>query len=148
HAQNAAFEVVSIKPAAKSGGAPGFCIVPCSGENVTVTGSRVDIHYISLHQLILLAYRIKPYQLSGPDWMRAQRFDVAAKMPDGRGKEKLPEILKAMLEERFQLKVHRNTREQPVYALVVGKNGARLRASSADPETPLPAGGRAMYSPQ
>ena len=77
-----AFEVASIKPAANPGMVPMFCLVPCSpGERLTFEGGRVDIRYMSLSRLILTAYRLKPYQLSGADWMKTQRFDILAKVP-------------------------------------------------------------------
>jgi uncharacterized protein (TIGR03435 family) len=59
-----AFEVASVKPAAAPTREPAFCPVPCTpGERITVVGSRVDIRYMSLQRLIVIAYRIKPYQL-------------------------------------------------------------------------------------
>jgi uncharacterized protein (TIGR03435 family) len=146
-----AFEVASVKPAAEPGRTPAFCIVPCSpGERVTVTGSRVDIRYLSLYNMILSAYRIKPFQLSGPEWMHTQRFDIAAKIPDGVSKDQLPEMLQALLAERFKLSIHRDSKELPVYALVVGKTGSKLQPAAADADIPLPdtPGTQPLYTPQ
>ena len=82
-----AFDVASVKAAANPGMTPMICLVPCSpGERLTVEGARVDIRYMSLSRLILTAYRLKPYQLSGPDWMKTQRFDILAKIPEGGSK--------------------------------------------------------------
>jgi len=67
-----AFEVASIKIARNPAQ---VCIFPCTGERLTVEGSRVDIRFMSLYQLIVRAYRVKPYQLSGPNWMTSQKFD-------------------------------------------------------------------------
>lgn len=150
-AQPLAFDVASVKTAADPGRMPIFCIVPCTpGERLTVNGSRVDIRFMSLHTLVVTAYRIKPYQLSGPDWMRSQRFDIAAKIPDGSSKDRVPEMLQALLAERFKLSIHRDKKEQPVMALVVGKNGFKLAQAAADADAPVPetSGGRALYSPQ
>src|SRR5205814_5568237 len=72
----------------------------------------------------------------GPDSMKSQRFDILAKMPEGATKEQVPEMLQALLAERFQLKVHRENREQSIYALVVGKGGPKLKEAAPDPETP------------
>src|ERR1700727_330123 len=78
------FDGPSVKPAADPGRLPVICLVPCSpGERLTVEGARVDIRYMSLWRLILTAYRLKTYQLSGPDWMKTQRFDILAKIPEG-----------------------------------------------------------------
>jgi uncharacterized protein (TIGR03435 family) len=62
--------------------------------------------------------------------MDSERYDVTAKAPDGtKGPEKLQLMTQTMLEDRFKLKVHRETKEVPVYALLVGKNGPKLQAS-------------------
>ncbi len=145
-----AFEVASVKIAVEPDRSPMFCIGPCTfGERMTVAGSRVDIRYMSLHQLIATAYRIKPYQLSGPDWLRSQRFDIAAKMPERASKAQAPEMLQALLAERFKLSIHRESKELPVYALVVSKSGLKLRDSTADPDARVPEtpGSRPLYSP-
>lgn len=129
-----------------------ICLTPCTpGERLSVDGSRVDIRFMSLYRLMLTAYRIQPYQLSGPDWMRnSQRFDIMAKIPDGVSKDEVPEMLQALLAERFKLSIHRENKEQPVYALVVGKNGPKLKQSAADADALLPntPGGRGLYTPQ
>jgi uncharacterized protein (TIGR03435 family) len=129
---------------------PMICLVPCSpGERLTVEGARVDIRYMSLWRLILTAYRLKTYQLSGPDWMKTQRFDILAKLPEGGSKDQVPEMLQSLLAERFKLAIHRENKEQPVYALVVGKNGQRLQPPATDADAPLPnmPGGRGLYTP-
>jgi uncharacterized protein (TIGR03435 family) len=152
NAQTPAFEVASIKTAVDPGRAPMIYLTPCTpGERLSVDDSLVDIRFMSLYRLILNAYRIKPYQLSGPDWMKnSQRFDIMAKIPNGASKEQLPEMLQALLVERFKMSIHRETKEQPVYALVAGKNGSKMEHSTADADAPLPDSprGRGLYTPQ
>jgi len=127
------FEVATIKagqppnPAAILSGQP-----PHVGINVQ--GTRVDIGFLSLAELIPAAFKVKSYQVSGPDWINGERFDILAKMPDGSNKDQMPEMLQALLAERFQLKVHRETHEDNVYALVVAKGGPKLKEAEADPE--------------
>lgn len=151
-AQAPAFEVASIKTAVDPGTAPMICLTPCTpGERLSVDGSRADIRYMSLRRLILTAYRVQPYQLSGPDWLKdSQRFDIVAKISNGASKAQIPEMLQALLAERFKLSVHRESNQQAVYALVVGKNGSTLEPSKADADAPLPEtpGGRGLYTPQ
>jgi uncharacterized protein (TIGR03435 family) len=145
------FDVASVKPAVAPAIEPMFCIVPCApGERLTVTGSRVDIRFMSLQRLILTAYRLKPHQLSGPSWMSAERFDILAKLPDGGSKDAIPEMLQALLADRFKLTVHRENKEQPVFALVSGKTGAKLQEAAADADAPAAErpGSRALYTPQ
>ena len=132
-----AFEVAAIKPAPPlnlNRAAIAAGQFPHIGINVQ--GSRVDIGYLSLADLLMTAFKVKPSQISGPEWMKAERFDILAKMPDGATKDQMPEMLQALLAERFQLKVHRETREDSVYALVVAKGGHKLKESPPDPELP------------
>src|SRR5690242_271460 len=97
-APQAAFEVASIKKGVEPERTPMICLVPCTpGERFTVQGSRVDIRYMSIEKLIVTAYGIKPYQLIGPDWMRSERFDIQAKIPEGVSKDRIPEMLQALL---------------------------------------------------
>ena len=133
------FEVASVKPAA-----PLDASKIMSGQmhvGMRMDAARVDIGSMSLADLIRVAYRVKPYQVSGPDWMTSERFDVLAKLPEGASREQVPEMLQALLAERFKLAVHRESKEHAVYALVVGKNGPKLKESP--PDADAPAGGGA-----
>jgi uncharacterized protein (TIGR03435 family) len=103
---------------------------------MSIDGARVDIGFFSLADLIPVAFRVKRYQVSGPDWMGAQRFDIQAKIPEGVSREQVPEMLQALLAERFKLAFHRDTKDNSVYALVVGKNGLKLKESPPDAEPP------------
>jgi uncharacterized protein (TIGR03435 family) len=80
-----------------------------------------------LFNLITLAHRINPFQLSAPEWSRLQGFDIAARMRSASGSVR--EMLQARLADRFHLSLHRMTREELVYALVAGKGRTRLGAA-------------------
>ena len=138
-AQTPAFEVASVKPAAPLG--RGQILSGDAHVGMKIDAARVDIGSLSLADLIRVAYRVKPYQISGPGWMASERFDVLAKMPEGASREQVPEMLQALLAERFKLTVHRESKEQAVYELVVGKNGSKLK--EALPDADAPAGGSA-----
>jgi uncharacterized protein (TIGR03435 family) len=129
------FEVATIKPAPPINPAAILAgQMPHVGMNVQ--GTRVDIGYMSLMELIVNAFKVRPYQVNGPDWMKTERFDILAKMPDGTTKDDVPQMLQALLTERFGMKVHRDSREDPIYALVVAKGGSKLQEALPDPETP------------
>jgi uncharacterized protein (TIGR03435 family) len=93
----------------------------------------------NVHSLIQQAYYVQDYQLSGiSDWMDKERYDVEAKMDpsvaDALSKLSPAELklarqqmLQSLLAERFNLKVHRETKDGPVYFLTVGKNGPKLQ---------------------
>jgi hypothetical protein len=97
------FEVATIKPAE-----PLTPQLVASGKlhaGMSVDGARVDIGFFSLSDMIRAAYKLKSYQLSGPDWLSVQRFDILAKMPEGATKEQVPEMLQALLADRFKLAI-------------------------------------------
>jgi uncharacterized protein (TIGR03435 family) len=129
-----AFEVASIKPAAPLD--RGQLLSGQMHVGMKIDAARVDLGSMSLADLIRLAYRVKAYQVSGPDWMASERFDVLAKLPEGASSAQVPEMLQALLAERFKLAVHRESKEHAVYALVVGKNGPKLKESAPDADAP------------
>jgi uncharacterized protein (TIGR03435 family) len=123
------FEAASIKP-----------VVDCSGSfspGYTVDGYRAEC--VTVRYLIRAAYDVKDYGLLGvPDWLNTQLYDVEAKMDasvvDALGKltpDQLKlarqQMLQTLLAERFNLKIHRETKEEPVYLLAIGKNGPKLQ---------------------
>jgi len=128
-----AFEVASIKAAAPP--VNGRMMIRMAGDP-----GRVDYANVSLRDVIRIAYGVKEYQVSGPDWISATRFDILAKLPEGAPREEVPQMLQTLLAERFKLTVHRETKEHSMYALVVGKNGPKLKPAEADPQ-PLHNGG-------
>jgi uncharacterized protein (TIGR03435 family) len=99
-----------------------------------IEASRAQYTYMALKELIAMAYKVKPYQITGPDWIATERFDIIAKIPDGAPKSDVPKMLQALLEDRFKLTVHRDSQEHPVLALVVGKGGPKLKESATAPQ--------------
>jgi uncharacterized protein (TIGR03435 family) len=85
-----------------------------------------------------MAYRLKLYQVSGPDWIGQDRFDVIATLPDGVLPAQAPEMMQSLLEERFQMKTHREKKEFPVYALVIAKGGPKMTETPADADAAKP----------
>jgi uncharacterized protein (TIGR03435 family) len=133
-----AFDVVSIKPSDPAATMSRIDVPP--GGRYTATNATVSV-------LIQQAYGVRGFQISGgPGWINTQKYDVAAKtngaaeddfskMTEEQRKvfvEQLHLKLQALLADRFDLKVHRETKELPVYALVVAKNGPRLEAAKDD----------------
>jgi len=124
------FEVASIRPSSDQ--------VNAVNIGLRISGSQVRVTAMSLKDYIGLAYTVIPQQISGPEWIAQARFDVAAKIPDTPGAaEKVPEMLQALLADRFQLKMHRESREFQVFALGVGKGPLRIREVIAQPDTPV-----------
>ena len=87
--------------------------------------------------LIAQAYRVAPSEVWGPGWISydGERFDVFAKLPEDSSKTQMPDMLQALLSERFRLSVHRVDRVEASYELVVRKGGHRMQlAAASDPE--------------
>jgi uncharacterized protein (TIGR03435 family) len=150
-----AFEVASIKIWAprQGGGRGAICLTPCYGERIAIEHSRVEISSITLNRLLVTAYRIRPHQLVPPSWAKdptgGTRFDILATMPAGATKDQMHEMLQALLAERFKVTVHRETRQLPVYAIVVAKDGPKLKPS-AESDAPVDENslGGTIYTPQ
>jgi len=107
-----AFEVASIKPD-KSGDDRSYASL--------YPGGRFSVTNASLKGLILSTYRVDVTRVvGGPSWIDADRFDVEAKSPEGSTPtpDQLNAMMKTLLADRFQLRVHEEARELTVYALV------------------------------
>lgn len=98
-----------------------------------IDGARAEYSYMSLSDLICSAYKIKPYQLSGPDWMKTQRWEIQATLPEGATADQAPLMLQELLKDRFKLEIHHDTKEHNIYALVQGKGGNKLKDAEPDP---------------
>ncbi len=130
------FEVATIKPAQPMDQAKILAALQSGGKmpvGATIDSHRAEYLYLDLKTLLTYAYGVKPYQITGPDWMSTTRFDIEAKMPEGSTKEDAPQMLQSLLEDRFKLTTHRTSAEHPVLALVVGKGGPKLKASAEKP---------------
>jgi uncharacterized protein (TIGR03435 family) len=133
------FEVASVKPN-KSGPRPTF-----DSPYVFSPSGRFMATDVTLTELIIVAYQTRRIQMQGgPGWLDVNRFDVAAKADDVAGPikgEQFRAMIQTMLEDRFKLALHRETKELSAYALVVEKNGHKLQKAKDD-EQPLFAPGK------
>ncbi len=130
------FDVASVKPAALPAGGPGrMMFAPTSGGPGTNDPGRIHYPYLSLKALLMSAYDVKDFQISGPAWLDTERFDITATMPPETTKEQLRIMLQNLLAERFKMSNHRETRELPMYSLTVAKGGAKMRESVEEPAT-------------
>jgi bla regulator protein blaR1 len=135
-AQQPEFEVASIKPSAASDD-PRTLITVLPGGGLRTARATLRV-------LIAMAYDPPPFQVVGPGWITTDRFDVEAKAETSSGiatgnpapltpaqynnaRDLLRPRLRAMLEDRFELSAHRETREQQIYALTIDKKGSRLQ---------------------
>jgi len=121
------FEVATIRPSAPS---PEATVT----ARAHIDGAQVRWLSLTLKYYIATAYRVKQYQVSGPDWISSDRFDISATIPAGVSTTQMPEMLQRVIEERFQLKMHREKKDFPVYALEITKGGLKIVVNPADPD--------------
>jgi uncharacterized protein (TIGR03435 family) len=119
------FEVASVK-VSKSGAPLG---------NVQLTPGRFPGSDLALQWLILVAYKIGSFQLSGdlPGWTLSERFNFEAKSEDAVSDDRTLLMLQNLLEQRFKLTMHRETKEGQVYVLTVARNGVRMQPGTCIP---------------
>jgi uncharacterized protein (TIGR03435 family) len=138
------FEVASIKP----------CLNPSAGEPRSATPGRLNLNCRNVKDLIRRAYFIfasgkretsetiakltrQPIE-GGPAWANTATYTIAAKAESAASREMMNgPMLQVLLEERFKLKFHRETREVPVYVLTVAKGGPKLQATKEGSCTPI-----------
>ncbi len=114
------FDIASVR-ASTRGGFPSIVITP----------TRVSITNTPLLLLVSMAFNVEWFQIQGPDWPRGLRFDIQATLAPGTSREQIPEMLRALLEQRFGLETHIESRPMPVYALHVGSDGIKMKEVSA-----------------
>ncbi len=100
---------------------------------VKIDGAQVRATFLTLKDYIAIAYRTRLQQIETPEWTAQQRFEIAAKLPDGGSPSQVPEMLQSLLADRFALKLHKEAKELPVYALEVATSGLRIK--EVPPET-------------
>jgi uncharacterized protein (TIGR03435 family) len=125
-AQSGEFEVASIRPA--------MPLTPDTNLGMHVDGAQIRVTYFSLKDLLAMAYPVKFEQILGPEWLPSERFDIVAKLPDGTTRAQIPGMLQTLIRDRFQMKMHRDKKEFPVYSLEVSKSGSTLTEAPPDPD--------------
>ena len=117
--QTPTFEVASVKPSANQGGRKGT-----KGGGSPALFSR---HNSTLKSLILRAYDLQDYQLSGgPSWIDNDRYDIDARPEHPATQEQMLLMLRSLLADRFQLTTHRETRTLATYVITVAKGGPKF----------------------
>jgi uncharacterized protein (TIGR03435 family) len=116
----AAFEVASVKVAPPRTGRDRLTAMDTDQAMVRYSN-------ISLSNLIAIAYRFDERLIVMPEGLDSERYDVAARVPEGAPKERVPEMMQTLLSERFKLAVHRESKEERVFFLVIGKGGSKLK---------------------
>jgi uncharacterized protein (TIGR03435 family) len=123
YAQPAAFDAASIKHNASAGGV----------SSLRLTAERATMQNVSMKKVMLNAYGIpddREYMIAGPEWLTSEHFDIDATFPADTPAAKVREMMQTMLADRFKLVLHKETRQLPMYSLVVAKDGPKIHAGS------------------
>jgi uncharacterized protein (TIGR03435 family) len=116
------FEVASIRLRT-----PGTEAIPNSLGLVRISGSDVTASALTVRDLIFYGYSIRPFQLGAIEkWVADDRWNVLAKAAGPVAKEQVREMFRGLLADRFQLKLKREMKEMPVYALRFAAGGSKL----------------------
>jgi len=122
-----AFEAASIKPSKAE---------PGSSSGIPTRTGSISARNVTLKRCIRGAYDVQESQIAGgPKWVDEDRYDIDAKAAGPAGDRELMAMLRRLLSERFKLEFHRETRELPGYALVVGKGGLKAKRSQPEAES-------------
>ena len=140
-AQALEFEVASVKPADKQDRSALPSLPGLAADTMAFEGGpgskdpgRINYHGVSLKALLARAYNVKTGQVSGPGWLGSERYTIEAILPPGTKPDQLRLMLQKLLTERFQISLHKDVKETPVYRLIVAKNGPKLKPPEDVPQ--------------
>jgi uncharacterized protein (TIGR03435 family) len=139
------FDVATIKPHSPEGDPSSLSWIGIRNTPEGVEGALVTIQSLIQHAYGL---RSKDQVSGGPEWARNERFDIQAKMSETEmaemqklspteTKARREAMLQALLAERFKLKVHSETRQAPVFELMLARGGPKLKDAATDADPPL-----------
>jgi uncharacterized protein (TIGR03435 family) len=117
-----AFDVASIRPTRLVSGVEGG-----NWPKVAVTPAGLTLHNYTLRDCIEWAWSVRSFQIEAPAWIDDERFEIGARAAGPTATDQLRLMLRSLLQERFRLALHRESKDVAVYALVPAKGGVKLR---------------------
>ena len=136
-AQTLSFDAASVRRSVEAPGQEG------ARRGIIATPAGLTVRQSNLRDCIQWAWSLREYQIAGPDWITFERYDIATRTAAPASPEDLRAMMRSLLTDRFQLRLRRETREMPVYAITIGRTMPKLTASKHDEEgmSRLPGGG-------
>jgi uncharacterized protein (TIGR03435 family) len=139
-AQNLTFEVASVKPSPPPDPNGRVFFGPPMGGPGTRDPGQIRWSNAALRNIVMTAYDMQTYQVTAPDWLSNERYDIIAKVPEGATKEQVAVMWQNLLKERFGMVVHRESKEFQAEELTVAKGGLKMKQTElpadAEPFTP------------
>ena len=140
--QKVSFEVASMKVNKELGP------VGDIPRNADTSPGHLTMRDVPLRYMLEWAYDLKDYEVAGPEWIKADtRYDVVAIAPGPATDEEMRPMLQTLLTDRLQIKLHRETRELPVYVLLPGKGAAKFKEASAGGQPTISGSPTAILGP-
>jgi uncharacterized protein (TIGR03435 family) len=109
-------------------------------DKIATSPTSLTMTRIRLKSAIKWAWSLSSYQVNGPGWIDSERYDIFAKTGSPVGEDQLRLMLRALIQERFKLTFHKDTKVMPAYELVVAKGGPKFKQADGD--------GDASFEPQ
>jgi uncharacterized protein (TIGR03435 family) len=106
-------------------------------ENIQVSPGTVTMRNVTLKAAIRWAWHVAEFQVTGPDWLDSERYEIAGKAAGPATEDELRLMMQALLRERFKLALHRQTKEIAAYVLVAGKNGPKVHETKSEGEAAI-----------
>ena len=140
---NLRFEVASVRRVEIADINGRVAIFPPTGGVGTSDPHRISYHAAQMVPLISQTFGVRGDQITAPQWLTGERYDIVANIPDGATKEQFNIMMGNLLRDRFHLRFHIESKTLPVYALRVGKSGPKFKdtARHDDPTTPARSNG-------
>jgi uncharacterized protein (TIGR03435 family) len=125
------FDVATVKKAdPPAPGKPVF--MGRRGGPGTDDPGRITWSNVNLRTLLTTAYDVKPYQVTGPDWIDSERYDLVAKVPAGATKEQVNVMWQNLLADRFGVALHHSSKVMQAYEMEAVKGGVKLTPTTLD----------------
>lgn len=106
-------------------------------ENIRIGPGRLVAEDLTLQHLMMVAYKVRDFQISGgPGWISSLRYDIEGRTDGASGADPMFLMLQKVLEDRFALRFHYDTKEGPVYFLTISKGGIKMQKATCVPFDP------------
>ena len=128
------FEVASVKRSPPPDPNGRVFFGPPRGGPGTPDPGQITWTNAALRNIVMTAYDVQTYQVTAPDWMNTERYDIVAKVPAGATKAQVNVMWQNLLKERFGMVVHHESKEFPVDELTVAKGGSKLKETDLPPD--------------
>lgn len=130
--QQLSFEVASVKPTPPPEPNARQFFGPPRGGPGTRDPGQITWSSAALRNIVMTAYDVQTFQVTAPDWMASERYDIIAKVPAGATKSQINLMWQRLLKERFGMVLHHESKEMQVATLTIAKSGLKLKETTLD----------------